>query len=165
MQLKHIFTSIMIISLIGYSHSTIGQNLFNKELDFTSVFSRNLMSLYPITILGGDENKILYETYYLILNVKNGAIDSIKFSENTTEKILERYNPTFLDELNSKIKEMEIEFRYDCSILIPVFKYWAPDREHANKIENILESLFPINETFGCIHIAKPLILRMMKAS
>ncbi|MGY6522498.1 MAG: hypothetical protein ACXIUD_12250 [Mongoliitalea sp.] len=173
MQLKHILTSLMIISLIGYSHSTIGQNLstigqnlFNKELDFTATFTRDLGALHAFSpITKGEDIEMLSEAYYLILTVKNGTIDSIIFSENTTERSLRRYNQTYLDEFNSKIKEMEIEFQYDCSILVPVFKYWGPNKEHVNKIEDIIETLFPTNKTFDCIHIAKPLIITMFKSS
>jgi hypothetical protein len=137
----------------------ISQDLFNKEIDFSNLLMPKFLGIFsPITLerIKGERN---YECYYMIFHIEDGEIASVEFSDNIHPRYLERYNESYLEDVRERICKEEIRFEKDCKIYVPVLKVWKEPTEHTNRIEEVMDWIFPSNQTFDCLHISKPLVI------
>lgn len=157
---------VIIILLSFFSIQVVlSQELFNKEVDFSNLLMPKFLGIFsPITQerIKGERN---YECYYLIFHIEDGEVASVEFSDNIHPRYLERYNESYLEDLSERISKEEIRFEKDCKIYVPVLKFWKEPTEHTNKIEEVIDWLFPKNQTFDCLHISRPLVITTWNVS
>jgi hypothetical protein len=102
------------------------------------------------------ENK--YASYFKEFTIKDGLIAEVEYSPTTPEKILSRSNES-LQELNQKIRESEIVFYRDCTVIAPVFNIWQREEKDEDSVIGVLKTLYPTDVREGCTVFLEPIII------
>jgi|GEM_PF-3434046 len=159
-------TFVISILLSFFSIQVVySQELFNKEVDFTKLLIPRFANIFSTMTPERAEGLRNYECYYLIFHIEDGEVASVEFSDNIHPRYLGKYNESYLEDLRERISKEEIHFEKDCKIYVPVLKLWKEPTEHTNKIEEVIDRLFPKNQTFDCLHVSRPLVITTWNVS
>ena len=159
-------TFVISILLSFFSiHFVYSQELFNKEVDFTKLLIPRFADIFSTMTPERAKGERNYECYYVIFHIEDGEVASVEFSDNIHPRYLERYNESYLEDVRERISKEEIRFEKHCKIYVPVLKVWKEPKEHTNKIEEVIEWLFPKGQTFDCLHIVRPLVITYWNVS
>jgi len=148
---------ILLVCFYFLATNSFAQKV-NNEVELEELVKRH-GRFFPLSYNDWQENKLTYFGFYIRINVENGLVKTLDFSEAATELILIR-NESLLFKINEIIRENDASVISNGVWVFPILCEMVanPKKELKYNLEEELEKLIP--ESTKDLQINKPILVK-----